>query len=134
MKVNKNKPYNQLPPLPPKKEIESKSILKKAASSHRYLAELKGFANTIPNQTILINSLTLQEARSSSEIENVMTTNDKLFKAFTAKTQNIDAQTKEVLRYREALWTGYKRLKKRPVFSWDASNDLCIMEWPGGAG
>lgn len=117
MKIDKNKPFNQLPPLPPKKDIESKNILKKAASSHRYLAELKGFANTIPNQTILINSLILQEARSSSEIENVTTTNDKLFKAFTAKTQNIDAQTKEVLRYREALWAGYIRLKRRPVFS-----------------
>lgn len=117
MKVDKNKPYNQLPPLPPQKEIESKNILKKAASAHRYLAELKGFAYTIPNQTILINSLTLHEARSSSEIENVMTTNDKLYKAFTAKSQNVDAQTKEVLRYRDALWTGYQRLKKRPVFS-----------------
>jgi len=117
MKIDKNQPFNLLPPLPPKKEIESKHILKKAATSHRYLAELKGFANTIPNQQILINSLILQEARSSSEIENVMTTNDKLFKAFTAKTQNVDAQTKEVLRYREALWTGYTRLNRRPVFS-----------------
>ena len=124
MKIDRNKPFNQLPPLPPKKEIESISVLKKAASSHRYLAELKGFAHAIPNQTILINSLILQEARSSSEIENVMTTNNKLFKAFSASTRNVDAQTKEVLRYREALWTGYNRLKRRPVFSTNLFIDI----------
>jgi Fic family protein len=124
MKVDKNKPFNQLPPLPPKKEIESKIILKKAASSHRYLAELKGIANTIPNQTILINSLTLREARSSSEIENVVTTNDKLFKAFSSSARSIDPQTKEVLRYRQALWTGYNRLKKRQVFSTNLFVDI----------
>ena len=124
MKVDRNKPFNQLPPLPPEKEIESKSILKKATSSHRYLAELKGIANTIPNQTILINSLILQEARSSSEIENVVTTNDKLFKAFSSSTRSIDSQTKEVLRYRQALWTGYSRLKKRSVFSTNLFVDI----------
>ena len=124
MKVDRKKPFNQLPALPPEKEIESKSILKKATSSHRYLAELKGIANTIPNQTILINSLILQEARSSSEIENVVTTNDKLFKAFSSSTRSIDSQTKEVLRYRQALWTGYSRLKKRSVFSTNLFVDI----------
>lgn len=124
MKIDRNKPFNQLPPLPPKQEIETISILKRATSSHRYLAELKGIANAIPNQTILINSLILQEARSSSEIENVMTTNDKLFKAFSSNMQSIDPQTKEVLRYRQALWTGYKRLKKRPVFSTNLFIDI----------
>jgi len=124
MKIDKSKPFNQLPPLPPEKEIESKIILKKAASSHRYLAELKGIANTIPNQTILINSLILQEARSSSEIENVVTTNDKLFEAFSSSARSIDPQTKEVLRYRQALWTGYKRLIKRQVFSTNLFVDI----------
>ena len=117
MSADRNKPFNQLPQLPPKKEIESKSILKQATFSHRYLAELKGIANTIPNQTILINSLILQEARTSSEIENVVTTNDKLFKAFSSSNRSIDPQTKEVLRYRQAIWTGYNRLKKRSVLS-----------------
>ena len=124
MRVDKNKPFNQLPSLPPEKEIESKSILKKATFSHRYLAELKGIANTIPNQTILINSLILQEARSSSEIENVVTTNDKLYKAFSSSARSIDPQTKEVLRYRQALWTGYNRLKKRQVFSTNLFVDI----------
>ena len=124
MKIDRNIPFNQLEPLPPKKEIESRDVLKKATSSHRQLAELKGFANTIPNQTILINSLILQEARSSSEIENVVTTNDKLFRAFSARTQNVDPQTKEVLRYREALWEGYNRLKRRPIFSTNLFVDI----------
>ncbi len=124
MKVDKNKPFNQLPPLPPNKEIESKTILKKATSSHRYLAELKGIANTIPNQTILTNSLILQEARSSSEIENVVTTNDELFKAFSSSARSIDPQTKEVLRYRQALWMGYNRLTKRQVFSTNLFVDI----------
>jgi len=124
MKADKNKPFNQLPSLPPEEDIESKSILKKATFSHRSLAELKGIANTIPNQTILINSLILQEARSSSEIENVVTTNDKLFKAFSSGARSIDPQTKEVLRYRQALWTGYNRLKKRQVFSTNLFVDI----------
>ena len=117
MKIDRNTPYNQLSPLPPNVDIESKKILKKAASSHRQLAELKGIANTIPNQTILINSIILQEARSSSEIENVITTNDKLYQAFSSSQRSIDPQTKEVLRYRQALWTGFDRLKKRHTFS-----------------
>ena len=75
-------------------------------------------------QTILINSLILREARSSSEIEDVVTTNDKLFKAFSASTQKVDPQTKEVLRYREALWTGYNRLKRRPVFTTNLFVDI----------
>jgi Fic family protein len=124
MKADRKKPFNQLPPLPPRKEIESKIILKKAASAHRNLAELKGIANTIPNQAILINSLILKEARSSSEIENVVTTNERLFRAFSSNIQSIDPQTKEVLRYRQALWTGYSRLKKRTVFSTNLFVDI----------
>lgn len=122
MEIDRNTPYNQLPPLPPNIDIESKKVLKKVTSSHRQLAELKGIANTIPNQTILINSIILQEARSSSEIENVITTNDKLYQAFSSSQRSIDPQTKEVLRYRQALWTGYNRLKKRRMFS----TNLCV--------
>ncbi|GAF78540.1 unnamed protein product, partial [marine sediment metagenome] len=124
MKIDRNTPYNQLPPLPPNIDIESKKILKKVASSHRQLAELKGIANTIPNQTILINSIILQEARSSSEIEDVITTNDKLYQAFSSSQRSIDPQTKEVLRYRQALWTGYNRLKKQCLFSTNLSVEL----------
>ncbi|MCK4826337.1 Fic family protein, partial [bacterium] len=73
--------------------------------------------DTIPNQALLVDSLILQEAKSSSEIENILTTNDALFKAFTAKTSRIDPATKEVLSYREALWKSFHELKQKPVLS-----------------
>jgi len=117
MKFNPKKPYNDLPLLPPKAEIETRTVLRKAISVGRALAELKGLGATIPNQSVLVNSLILQEARSSSEIENIVTTNDSLFRAFTSDTGKIDPATKEVLRYREALWEGFTGLKKRPVLS-----------------
>jgi Fic family protein len=114
---NKEKPYNELPPLPPKIELETKEILKAAIEANRALAELKGIAKTIPNQSILISTLPMQEARSSSEIENVITTNDKLYEAMASSANNYDPQTKEVLRYREALWEGYKELEKRELLT-----------------
>lgn len=117
MKFDPNKPFNDLPLLPPKVDVETKSILKKAIAANRALAELKGLGQTIPNQALLVNSLILQEAQASSEIENIITTSDALFKAFTANTSRVDPATKEVLRYREALWEGYNALKERPILS-----------------
>jgi Fic family protein len=116
MAFSPDKPFNDLP-LPPKVEIETKEILKKTISAGRMLAELKGLGKTIPNQAILVNSIILQEAKASSEIENIITTNDALFRAFTAKTSQIDPATKEVLRYREALWEGFNNLKDRPLLT-----------------
>jgi len=112
-----DKPFNDLPLLPPKAEIETRAILKKAISAGRALAELKGLGKTIPNQAILVNSIILQEAKASSEIENIITTHDALFRAYSAKTSQIDPATKEVLRYREALWKGFNSLKKRPLLT-----------------
>lgn len=109
------KPYNDLPLLPPQTELETKTVLKQAIVSSRILAELKGRANELPNQNILINAITMQEAKDSSEIEHILTTQDELYQAFSAKKNNIDAQTKEVLRYRQALWEGYNNLEKRPL-------------------
>ncbi len=112
---NKNEPYNDLPLLPPKVELETKKVLKQAIAATRVLAELKGRADEIPNQSMLINAITLQEAKDSSEIENIVTTDDNLYQAFSANTNTTDAQTKEVLRYRQALWEGYNNLDKRPL-------------------
>ena len=112
-----DKPFNDLPLLPPRAEIETKATLKKAISAGRALAELKGIGETIPNQTILVNSIILQEAKASSEIENIVTTHDALFRAFSAKTSQIDPATKEVLRYREALREGFNGLKDRPFLT-----------------
>jgi Fic family protein len=112
MTFNSLQPYNNLPPLPPAVDVETKAILKKAISAGRTLAELKGMGGVIPNQSMLVNTLVLQEARASSEIENIITTNDALFRALTAASSTVDPATKEVIRYREALWAGYTILKK----------------------
>jgi len=117
MPFDAKKPYNELPPLPPKLDVETKAVLKRAISAGRTLAELKGLGATIPDQSMLVNSLVLQEARASSAIENIVTTNDALFKAFSANMANVDPATKEVLRYRQALWEGYNTLKKKPLLT-----------------
>lgn len=96
----------------PKADVETRSILKKAIAASRALAELKGQGGIIPNQAMLVNSLVLQEAKASSEIENIITTNDALFRAMAAGAGTVDPATKEVLRYREALWQGYNRVRK----------------------
>lgn len=115
MNFDPENPYNDLPKMPPTVKLETPAVLKKAIRANRELGELKGKAGIIPNQGILINTLILQEAKASSEIENVITTNDKLFEAFSAADKNFDLQTKEVLRYRQALWAGYNQLKDRPL-------------------
>ncbi|MGK7371619.1 MAG: Fic/DOC family N-terminal domain-containing protein, partial [Candidatus Halalkalibacterium sp. M3_1C_030] len=97
MAFNPDKPYNDLPKLPPQVKLETSAVLKKAIQANRELGELKGRAGIIPNQGILINSLILKEAKASSEIENVVTTNDRLYEAFTAGDKDFDPQTKEVL-------------------------------------
>ena len=89
--------------------------MKKAILSHQALAELKGAGDLLPNQTILINSIPLQEARSSSEIENIVTTSDALYRAAASKEGTADPHAKEVLRYRTALKHGFELLTKRPV-------------------
>ena len=71
MEFDPQTPFNELPPLPPNMEVESKAVLKKATSAGRALGELKGLGETIPNQDLLLNPLLLQEAKASSEIENV---------------------------------------------------------------
>ena len=111
------KPNNVLPLLPPKADLETKAVLKKAITANKALAELKGLGQTIPNQTMLVNTITLQEAQASSEIENIITTADALFRAFSSKTGQIDSATKEVLRYREAIWNGYQALKGKSTLT-----------------
>jgi Fic family protein len=105
--------------------FETPSILKKVALASRKLAELKGVANSIPNQDILINTLGMQEAKDSSAIENIVTTHDELFKddAFPQLTMNLAA--KEVLRYRQALRIRFERVKERQLLT---TNDICDIQ------
>ena len=92
--------------------FESPAILKKLAISSRRLAELKGIAGSIPNQAILINTLGLQEAKDSSEIENIITTHDELFKDDVLPDTFANPAAKEVLRYRQALRVGFEQVKR----------------------
>ena len=97
--------------------FETPSILKKLASSSRALAELKGIAASIPNQGILINMLALQEAKDSSEIENIVTTHDELFKDDVLPEAFANPAAKEVLRYRQALRIGFERVRTRGLLT-----------------
>lgn len=103
--------------LPPKNLEESKAILKKLNSAHRYLAELKGVAATIPNQSILINTLALQEAKDSSAIENIITTHDELYKAQLFDELFKTASVKEVSNYAEALKHGFALVQKQKILT-----------------
>ena len=107
---NPERPWNSLPGLPPRGEIESKVILKACISARAELARINALVETLPNKDILIQTIPLQEARSSSEIENVVTTSDALYQALASGNSRADASTKEVLRYREALWEGVSYL------------------------
>jgi len=107
--------WNALPLLPPAVELESKAVLKQCVMARAALGELKQAAGLIPNQAMLINILPLLEAKDSSEIENIVTTTDKLFQYAQTETEYSDAATKEALRHRTALKEGFLSLKKRPL-------------------
>ncbi|MCU0502411.1 MAG: Fic family protein [Anaerolineae bacterium] len=115
MAYRNNEPYNDLPLLPPAALLETTAVLRRAITASRALAELKGAGNLIPNQAILINAIPLQEARLSSEIENIVTTQDALFRAATAAEGRVDPATREVLRYRTALRHGFEALRTRRI-------------------
>lgn len=111
--MDKSKPYNRLPLLPPSQEVWEKiEVYKVLAEARAALAELKGRCPVIPNPLMLINTLVLQEAKDSSSIENIFTTSEKLYRAFASSTIAADPQTKEVLRYRQALLAAWDNLKK----------------------
>jgi len=100
-----------------KLDIESKKVLKKLPDAHKALAELKGIAETIPNQQILINTLVLQEAKDSSEVENIVTTNDEIFKAELDISKNISIATKEVQNYSTAMKKGFALVKENRILT-----------------
>lgn len=113
----------KLKQLPPNAKLETIRILKQVASSHRALAKLNGYANIIPNKNILINAITINEAKDSSEIENIVTTHDELYKAIAQKTTTNSA-SKEVINYRTALWYGYEFVKDNDMLTINAIVDV----------
>jgi len=133
------KPFNALPLLPPTTDIETRAVLKKCVSASAKLAALKEAAALIPNQDVLINSIPLREAKDSSAIENIVTTNDMLFRYANADAEQADSATKETLRYRAALFRGYESLKSLPLSTRTAVEvcraikdvDLDIRKTPG---
>lgn len=121
-KFDRNKPYNDLPLLPPDTDIETKAILRKTISAGRALAQLNGTLLNLPNPTLFLDTIYLQEAKASSEVENIITTNDELYKSLVADRKIENSATKEVLSYKEALWLGLAELDKRPFIT----TNLCI--------
>lgn len=115
MSFRPDRPYNDLPPLPPHKDVETKAVLKACIEARAALAELRISGQLIPNQAVLINSIPLLEAQASSEIENIVTTTDRLFRFANEAGNHADPATKEALRYRTALSEGFQTLKQRPV-------------------
>lgn len=100
--------YN-LPMLPPTADLETRPVLKQLARANRTLAELKGYAATIPNKHILLNAVTINEAKDSSALENIITTHDELYRAMS-QTGYKNSAAKEVISYRSALWHGFQQV------------------------
>lgn len=115
-------PYNHLPLLPPEADIETKNILRKTISAGRALAQLNVTLINLPNPTLFLDTIYLQEAKASSEVENIITTNDELYKSLVADRKIEHSATKEVLNYKEALWLGLEQLKTKPFIT----TNLCI--------
>jgi len=135
-----DRPWNDLPKLPPGVELETRAVLKQCIESRAALAELKQAAQGIRNPAMLINTLPLLEARASSEIENIVTTADKLFQHLQAEA-NADPATREALRYRRALLQGVHELKARPLATRTAESlctrikgvEMAVRKGPGTA-
>lgn len=111
---NPDQPYNELPALPPSVEVETRPVLKQCIAARAALAELKQAAELIPNQGVLVNAMPLLEAQASSEIENIVTTTDRLFQ-YQSASEHADPATREALRHSSALLEGFRTLQQYPL-------------------
>jgi Fic family protein len=122
---DRNKPYNYLPLLPPDDDkVETKEVYKALNNANKALAELKGIAKKLPNQSMLVNTIALREAKASTAIENIFTTDDELYKALTISEYGLNGNAKEVLRYRQALWKGYNEIVKKQALTIETLIDI----------
>lgn len=119
---DKSRPFNSLPLLPPNAELETKRILTKTIKASRALAKLNGAIRNLPNPALFLDTIHLQEAKASSEIENILTTNDDLYRSVVADKKYDNPATKEVISYKEAIWLGLKKLEERPFIT----TNLCV--------
>ncbi|MBK0013511.1 Fic family protein [Stenotrophomonas sp. S41] len=133
-------PYNDLPLLPPAAELETRALLKACIEAHKALASLRQATGHLPNPAVLINTIPLLEAQASSEIENIVTTTDELFR-FADHQGAADPATREALRYRSALQEGFQSLAERPLCTHTAERvcsrikdaDMQVRRVPGTA-
>jgi Fic family protein len=122
--LDPKRPYNDLPPLPPQADVESRQVLKKCVTARTALAELRLAGHLIPDQRVLVHTIPNLEARASSAIENIVTTNDALFREASLGDGDATPATKEAARYRTALYQGVEALKSRPL-STRIAVDVC---------
>ncbi|CAA6676473.1 MULTISPECIES: protein adenylyltransferase Fic [unclassified Lentimonas] len=140
MSCDPNVPFNDLPPLPPALELETTRVLKQCIRSRAVLAELEQAGDFLPNKALLINIMPLLEARASSEIENIVTTTDQLFRGSLLE-QATDSATKEALNYRQSLYEGFQSLASRPLCTATAElvcsvikgKEMAVRKLPGTA-
>ena len=123
---DRNKPYNQLPPLPPGTALyHDEEVVDKLMSASRCLAELKGLAATLPNQSFFVNTIALREAKASSAIENIFATDDELYRSLSfQEDDHIEGPAKEILHYRQALWKGYKDIVSKESLTLETVVDI----------
>ena len=114
----------KLPFLPPTEEIETKAVLKKLVIAHKALAELNGVSETMPNEVIILNTLSLQEAKDSSAIENIITTHDELYSSDNIAQQFASAAAKEVYNYTKALKDGFTVVKQKGLLTCNQIIDI----------
>lgn len=124
---------HELKMLPPDKNLKTVRILEQLARTNRALAELKGYARTIQNQHILINAITINEAKDSSEIENIVTTHDEIYKAMTQSNYK-NERAKEVVNYRSAIWRGYSLVKEKKMITTNILVEIQAMIEHNNAG
>lgn len=127
-------PHNNLPLLPPRVPVQTDRTFGQAIKAARALAELRGIGNLIPSQTILIQAITLQEAKASSEIEHIVTTQDELYRAFSEGATVANPNTKEVMRYGDAIWHGFRQVKSGKPLSTSLFVHLVEILKGGSAG
>ena len=118
----REKPYNALPLLPPNSPLETTEVLRKTITASRALAKLNGAIINLPNPQLFLDTIHLQEAKGSSEIENIITTNDDLYRAIVGDKNYDKPASKEVISYKEALWYGLRELEVKSF----VSTNLCI--------
>jgi Fic family protein len=124
--LDPNRPYNDLPPLPPSAEVETRAVLKRCVGAHRALAELRLAGRLIPDPNVLVHAIPNLEAKDSSAIENIVTTNDALFREASLGGGDTTPATKEAARCRNALYAAVSPLRERPL-STKTAVDVCRM-------